>query len=91
MLFVQLMKEKGGNAKNTIRRRLEYQYPKGIKTIGEYWVQCSDVSVIGIYEADSVDAMLEMNIDWSDFFDISVFPAVTVEHGMDLAKKLFKS
>lgn len=89
MLFVKLAKAKEGTtSKQTIARRLEYHYPDNVHVVGEYWLT-GKTSVITIFEADSPAAGMEMVTAWDDLFDISIYPAVTAEEGLKLAKEMF--
>ena len=90
MLFVQLMKVKAGTTKERIARRVEWQYPKGVRSIGEYWLQTNDPAVVAVYEADKIEAMMETNLAWSDYFDIAVFPAATAKEGLEIFRQLNK-
>ncbi len=61
---------------------------EGIHAVAEYWLQTSDPNVIAIFETDSITQIMQAETAWDDVFDISVFPAITAEEGMELAKKM---
>ena len=88
MLFVALLTATGGTAEERIARRMEWQYPEGIRPVAEYWLQAAEPSVITVFEADSNAAVMALTIAWTDVFDITVVPAVTGEQGMELAKQM---
>jgi len=88
MLFVALMAATGGTAEERIARRLEWQYPEGIRPVAEYWLQSAEPTVISVFEADSNAAIMALTIAWTDVFDITVVPAVTGEQGMEMARQM---
>ena len=90
MLFIAVLKPTGGNPKETIARRVQWQYPEGIRLVAEYWLQTSDPDVIAIFEADSVAPIMAMRTEWGDVFDITVTPAITAEEGLKLAKQMMQ-
>ena len=88
MLFVALLNSKAGTPKERIARRAQWKYPEGMKPIAEYWVQTAKPDVISIFEADSVAPIMGTLAEWGDAFDISVYPAITAEDGLELAKQM---
>ncbi len=67
-----------------LMRRASWQYPKGIRPIAEYWPVSSAVQVVTIFSADSFEPVLEVELEWSDVFDIDVYPAVAADEGLQL-------
>jgi hypothetical protein len=67
-----------------LMRRASWQYPKGIRMIAEYWPMSSAVQVVTIFAADSFEAVLELELEWSDVFDIDIHPAVAADEGLRL-------
>ena len=90
MLFVALLKVRGGTPPENIARRAQWQYPEGIKQVAEYWLQTSDPTVITIYEAESIAPIMAISTEWGDVFDITVVPAITAEDGLALAKQMMQ-
>jgi hypothetical protein len=88
MLFVATLNPTGGTPQERTARRLKWDYPEGVKPIAEYWPLGGAVSVISIFEADSVAPILATLMAWGDVFEISVSPAVTAEEGMRLAQQM---
>ncbi len=62
-------------------RRAQWQYPEGIKVLGEYWLSGSP-AVILIFEADGFAPIMELGITWGDAFEIDCTPATTPEDGL---------
>jgi hypothetical protein len=87
MLFVALLNSKDGTPKERIGRRAKWQYPEGVKLIAEYWLQAANPEVISIFETDSIAPIMGTLAEWGDAFDISVYPAITAEDGLELAKQ----
>ena len=65
-----------------LMRRASWQYPKGIQVIAEYWPLSSAVTVVSIFSADSFESVMEVELEWSDVFDIDVHPAVGADEGL---------
>jgi uncharacterized protein with GYD domain len=89
MLFVALLKATGGTPKETTARRVQWQYPEGVRVVAEYWLQ-GNPRVISIIEADSIAPIMAVAIEWGDVFDITVLPAITAEDGLQLAKQMMQ-
>ncbi len=88
MLFIALLKRTGGTPQENIARRAQWQYPEGLNVIAEYWPQSADATVVSIFEADSNAPIMAMTAAWGDVFDIDVYPAVTVEQGLQFAQQM---
>lgn len=86
MLFVAVCKATAP-MRERAARRLDYTYPEGLNVVAEYWLQSSDPGVILISESDDIGSMMAAITAWDDVFDISVFPAVTADDGMRLARE----
>ncbi len=88
MLCITLMKAKPNTSMLQRReRRLDWQYPEGMKVLGEYWLATSDPSVISIAEAADAGVIRQAMAHWDDLFEYSVFPAVTAEQGIAEARR----
>ena len=88
MVFVATLKGRGLSPKETIARRMNWDYPEGVKVIDEYWPQNAHASVISIFEADSIEQIMPITVEWGDAFEIVVSPAITPEDGQALAKQM---
>jgi hypothetical protein len=88
MLFVSLAKVKAGTTQERIARRMQWQYPPGMRVLGEYWPVGGEYSVLTIAEGDSIETMLAATVPWQDFFDFTITPAVTAEEGLRLFQKM---
>ena len=90
MLFVALLRAKGGTAESRIAHRAGWQYPEGVRNVSEYWLQTSDPTVVSVFEADSIAPIMAITAEWGDEFDITVVPAITGEEGLELAKQVMQ-
>lgn len=88
MLFVALGKLRAGTSKERIARRMQWEYPPGGRLIGEYWLQSTDPVIVVIMETDDIAPVMASTSQWDDVFEWRVFPAVTAQQGMELAKKM---
>jgi hypothetical protein len=72
-----------------LMRRAGWKYPDGVRVIAEYWPISSAVTVVTIFSTDSPDALLELDLEWGDVFDIDVYPAVSAEDGLRIGPEAF--
>ena len=87
-MFVALLKTRGTSTfQEGVARRMQWDYPEGVRVLGEYWLETEYPRVISIMEADSMDAFGQIRMHWNDMFEIEIFPAVTGEQGMEMAKR----
>lgn len=73
-----------------IALRTDYAYPEGFAPIAEYWpagVGLDTPAVVAIFEADDFAPFMQMEILWSEYFDIKYFPIVSAEHGLEFVKE----
>jgi len=87
MIFVTFCKVRAGTSRDRTLRRLDYQYPEGMRVLGEWWLQTPDPEVVLVTEADSVVPMLAARAAWDDVFEITILPAVSAEEGMAIARQ----
>ena len=89
MLFVALYSPKpSASFAQSLKQRMEWKPPEGIKVVGEYWLQHSNPHIIVAFEADNIAPIMATNRQWSDLCDITVTPAITSEEGLKLAKQM---
>ncbi len=70
-------------------RRAAWEYPAGLDVIAEYWPMSSDVTVVAIFSTDDIAAIMELESEWNDAFDIDVFPALSAEDGLRIGADVF--
>ncbi len=88
MLFVALLKLKSGTLEERVAHRARFQYPTGVRVIGEYWLQSGELASITIFEADSIQSIMTATAEWAETFDITVIPAITAEDGLKWAQQM---
>ncbi len=88
MLFVATLKARGGTEAERTGRRLEWDYPEGMRPIAEYWIMGGDVDVVAVFETNDPVPIMATLTAWNDYFDFSVAPAVTAGEGMQLAQQM---
>ena len=89
MLFVGLCKQIPGTEQESTARRLQWDWPKeGPKIVAEYWLQTADPAVIVVFEADHAGPIMLTTTAWSDVFEISIYPAITADEGLEMVKMM---
>jgi len=86
MLMVTLGRAKQSSTmKERLERRAGWQYPPGVRILGEYWLQTSDPTLVIISEVDDPLALMTATGQWDDHFDLTTTPAVSAEQGLKFA------
>ena len=89
MLFVALLKARPGTTQERVTRRMEWKAPEGgAQGVAEYWLETLDPAVIAVCKADHIGQLWTMCGEWEDVFDITIFPAITAEEGLELLKQM---
>ena len=90
MLFVALLKARSGSQEARIARRTAWQLPSipGLETVAEYWLQTLDPAAIAVFKAENIGQIWALFTGWDDLFDISIYPAISAEDGLELLKQL---
>jgi hypothetical protein len=92
MLFVTLLSTKPDNTfQEGVGRRLQWAYPEGANVLAEYWLETEAPRVIAVVEAESMEPFGQIRMDWGDMFEIEVFPVVTAEQGLEMARHAMSS
>jgi hypothetical protein len=79
----------GAERDAALGRRTAWNYPDSIHVIAEYWPMSGDINVVTIFSTDSIAALLELEFEWSDVFDIDMSPAVSSEEGLKIGPEVF--
>ncbi|MCA1740653.1 MAG: DUF3303 domain-containing protein [Actinobacteria bacterium] len=88
MLFAVVLRAHTGTLNERAARRLQWQYPEGVKPVAEYWLQMDDPSVFAVVETDSMAPLMALRAEWDDLFDIEVSPVVTAEEGLEMLRQM---
>jgi hypothetical protein len=71
-----------------LMRRAAWKYPDNIRPIAEYWPAASGVQVVSIFSADSFAAVMEVELEWGDVFDIDIHPAISADEGLQVGAEV---
>jgi hypothetical protein len=74
---------------SALARRASYKYPDGVTPIAEYWLASAENSIVVIFSADTFAPIQELQFEWTDVFDVTVFPAVSAEEGLRIGPEVF--
>lgn len=80
----------GEQMDRALARRAAWQYPKGAKVLGEYWLAGTSPAVVSIVDVSSYEPLMEIGMTWEDVFDITVTPAVAAEEGLRLGPQIMQ-
>ena len=88
MDFVMLLRWKQGLSRDqrdgALIHRAGWNYPAGVEVVAEYWPATDNPAVVSIFRTEDYTALMEIELTWGDVFDITVFPAVSVEEGLKI-------
>jgi putative heme iron utilization protein len=89
MLFVVLGKAKLGTMAERSTRRVAWQYPDtGAELVAEYWLQTLDPNLVVVAKADHITQLWPTIAAWDDVMELTVYPAVTAEEGLEVLKQI---
>ncbi|MGY1602390.1 DUF3303 domain-containing protein [Geodermatophilus sp. SYSU D00815] len=69
-------------------RRASWRYPDGIRPIAEYWPSFDQCQVVSVFAANTYAPVMELQLEWSDVFDISISPAISAEEGLQVGAEV---
>ena len=69
-------------------RRAAWSYPDGLNVIAESWTAGASPVVVVIAEADEFAPLMELNMTWSDVFEVTTLPAVSAEEGLKIGPEV---
>jgi hypothetical protein len=72
-----------------LMRRASWQYPDRVKAIADYWPLSAEYQVITVLAAESFAPIMEVEFEWDDVFDISIFPAISADEGPRVGPEVF--
>lgn len=94
MLYVAILNWKPGLSREqqhgALARKAQWQYPAGIRVVGEFWPATHAPAVIAVFEADDFAPIMEVILTWQDVFDMQFFPATTPEEGLRLGSEVLQ-
>jgi len=88
MDYVMLLRWKQGLTRDqrdgALMHRAGWNYPSAVKLTAEYWPAAEDPAVVSIFQTDDFGALMEITLTWGDTFDITIFPAISAEDGLQV-------
>ena len=66
------------------RRRVEWDYPAGVRPIVELWIATGSPAVVTVVEAEDPARITAIKAAWDDVFKVTVSPAMTPDEGLGL-------
>lgn len=78
-----------GERDAALMRRAAWQYPQNVDVVAEYWPMTDNVQVVIIFSTDDPAALMELEFEWNDVFDIAISPAVSAEAGLAIGPEVF--
>ena len=72
-----------------LMRRAAWQYPDGIDVIAEYWPLSDGPQVVIIFSTDDPAALMQLEFEWTDVFDVKISPALSAEQGLAIGPDVF--
>lgn len=69
-------------------RRTGWQYPEGIRVIAEYW-PLAEPQVVIIFSTEDPAALMQLEFEWNDVFDVVLVPALSAEDGLRIGPEVF--
>lgn len=87
MLFVGIADWKPAHRNEVIKRRKQWKYPESVKPIGEYILLGADCGVL-IFDAPDTEAVLGIELPYSDIVEWDITPAIATEDLMPLLDKM---
>ncbi len=74
-------------------KRAAWNYPPGATVGEEYWTSGNDRGVpvvVCVYEDISTEAMLQLTLDWGEYFDLRFVPAMTATEGLAAGARIME-
>jgi hypothetical protein len=88
MLFVGISNVRPGMIQEATRRRLDWEPPKSVHVVAEYWLPTDHPKVLLFFEAEGANAIFESINEWADLFETQVYPALPATEGLALAREM---
>jgi len=83
MLFMGILTWEPEKRDEVIKRRAEWEYPEGVKVIGE-WSDLAGDRVFSLAEIDDPKAMLAAASAWSDIANLEIVPLMETDEVLKL-------
>ncbi|WP_135611615.1 DUF3303 domain-containing protein [Methanococcoides sp. AM1] len=81
MLFIDIVTWDPKDSKEVEERYSTWEFPEGIKVIGE-WIDLSSCRTVLIYDAENAEAYAAATFPWRDIFYFDSFPVMEASEVM---------
>lgn len=88
MLYAALGKVRPGTQQQRTVLRLDWDYPEGVKVMGEYWLETPDPAVVVFFGAEHIGQIWTALAGWDEFIEFTVVPAIEAKDGLALLRKM---
>ena len=87
MLYAAGLDAHPGSMRERATRRLEWKHPEGLRVVAEYWLETLNPAAFVVFETDSIQHIWTLTASWADLVDVSVYPAIGAEEGLELLRQ----
>jgi len=74
-------------------RRFSYKEPEGANMLFEYWpggVGDKTPAVVAGYDMTDLGPMMEIELYWGEYFDITMMPAISADDGIKMGADILQ-
>ena len=79
----------GAERDSALMRRAAWQYPAGLDVTAEWWPMTAAPHVVVLFSTDDPAAIMELEFEWNDVFDVKIAPALRADQGLELGPEVF--
>ena len=79
----------GAERDGALLRRAGWEYPAGLEVTAEWWPMTDAPHVVVLFSTDDPGAIMELDFEWNDVFDMKIAPALRADQGLALGAEVF--
>jgi hypothetical protein len=79
----------GAERDGALLRRAAWEYPAGLDVTAEWWPMTDAPHVVVLFSTDAAAAIMELEFEWNDVFDVQIAPALRADQGLALGPEVF--
>lgn len=79
----------GAERDAALLRRATWEYPAGLDVTAEWWPMTDAPHVVVLFSTDDPGAIMELDFEWNDVFDMKIAPALRADQGLALGAEVF--
>ncbi len=95
MRLAQIMTWKSGQPEELrsewLKKRAQWAAPDGITVLAEFLIPAGGNKVLMVYEGEDLGTLIAMRAPWMKYFDIDVYPAISMEDLLEAAPEILKA